>query len=99
MYSNLQDVWSNLYVIVTEFLDILLPIITRISNEILKAFKLAAVTPIITETDLIAELLHNVRPILNLPFLSTVMEKVAAKQLITHKELFFIDGEKINCRC
>ena len=50
--------------------------------------KLAAVTPIIIKIDLIAELLKNFRPISNLPFLSKVMEKVAAKQLVTHKEVY-----------
>jgi hypothetical protein len=78
--------------LVKECLDILLPIITKIINQsfasaqVPKAFKVAAVTPILKKADLIAEILKNFRPISNLPFLSKVMEKLAAKQLINHKE-------------
>ena len=79
--------------IVKECLDILPLIITRIINQSLwsahvpKAFKLVAVTPIIKKIDLIAEPFKNFRPISNIPLPSKVMEKVAAKQLVTHKEM------------
>ena len=78
--------------LIKDSLDILLPIITRIINQsfasakVPKSFKIAAVTPILKKIDLIAEILKNFRPISNLPFLSKVMEKVAVKQLTSHKE-------------
>lgn len=74
-------------------LDILLPLITRIINQSLststvpKAFKLAAITPILKKANLIVEILKNFRPIANLPFLSKVLEKVANKQLLHHKDI------------
>ena len=77
--------------LVKECLDVLLPLITRIINQsfatanVPKAFKIAAVTPILKKANLIAELLNNFRPISNLPFLSKIIEKAAAKQLIYHK--------------
>ena len=73
-------------------LDILIPIITRIVNQSFEqgyvphAFKLAAVIPLLKKADLIAEILKNFRPISNLPYLSKVLEKVATKQFIHHKE-------------
>ena len=78
--------------LVKECLDVLLPLITRIINQsfanayVPKAFKLAAVTPILKKANLIAEILKNFRPISNLPFLSKVLEKVAAKQMLKHKD-------------
>ena len=73
-------------------MDILLPIITRIINcslssaRVPASFKIAAVTPILKRANLIAEILKNFRPISNLPFLSKILEKVASRQLISHKE-------------
>ena len=70
----------------------LLPIITRIINQSFssaqfpKSLKLAAVVPILKKANLIAEILKNFRPISNLPYLSKVLEKVAANQFNTHKE-------------
>ena len=78
--------------IVKQCLDILLPIITRIVNTSLSsstfptALKIAAVTPILKKANLIPDILKNFRPVSNLPFLSKVLEKVAAKQLIAHKD-------------
>ena len=80
-------------VIVKECLNILLAIITRIisqsfrSTHVPKSFKLAGVTSIIKKINLIAELLKNFKQISELPFLSKVIEKVAAKHLITHIEV------------
>jgi len=74
-------------------LDILVPLITRIVNQSFakeyfpKAFKLAAVTPLFKKADLIPEILSNFRPISNFPFLSKILEKVATKQLLQHKEV------------
>jgi hypothetical protein len=79
--------------LVKECLDVLLPVITRIINLSLSSstvptpFKIAAVTPILKKADLIPDILKNFRPISNLPFLSKILEKVAAKQLILHKDV------------
>jgi len=79
--------------LVKECLDILVPLLTRIVNQSFakgyfpKAFKLAAVTPLLKKADLIPEILSNFRPISNLPFLSKILEKVATKQLLQHKEV------------
>ena len=78
--------------LIKECLDVLVPVITRIINQsfengyVPKSLKLAAVTPLLKKVDLIAEILKNFRPISNLPFLSKVLEKCAAKQMIQHKE-------------
>ena len=56
------------------------------SGVVLKAFKLAAITPITKKVNLIVDLLKNFHPIPNVPFLLKVMEKVATKQLMEHKE-------------
>ena len=77
---------------VKECLDILLPLITRIINQsfstasVPKHLKLAAVTPILKKANLNADLMKNFRPISNLPFLSKVIEKIAVKQLLHHKD-------------
>ena len=78
--------------LVKECLDVLLPLITRIINQsfssayVPKFFKIAAVTPILKKANLIAEILKNFRPISNLPYLSKILEKAAAIQLIDHKD-------------
>jgi hypothetical protein len=78
--------------LVKECIDILSPVITRIINQsfasatVPRDFKRAAVTPILKKADLAADVLKNFRPISNLPFLSKVMEKVAAEQMIQHKK-------------
>ena len=75
-----------------EFLDVLLPLITRINNQsnatayVPKAFKIAAVTHILKKTNQITELLNNFCPISNLPFLSKTFEKATAKQLICYQK-------------
>jgi hypothetical protein len=79
--------------LVKECLDILVPLITRIINHsfadgyVPKSFKLAAVTPLLKKANLIPEIFNNFRPISTLPFLSKVLEKVATKQFLGHKEL------------
>ena len=79
--------------LVKECLDFLLPFFTRLTNMSFSTayvpgpFKLAAVTPILKKPNLNAELLQNFRPISNLPFLSKVLEKVATRQMLQHKDL------------
>jgi exonuclease III len=78
--------------LVKECSEILLPLITRIINQsfatasVPKSFKTAAVTPILKKANLNADMLKNFRPISNLPFLSKVLEKIASKQMIHHKD-------------
>jgi hypothetical protein len=79
--------------LIRECMDVLVPLITRIVAQsfedgyVPKAFKLAAVTPLLKKPDLNPETLKNFRPISNLPFLSKILEKVVAKQLLHHKEV------------
>ncbi|XP_053084193.1 uncharacterized protein LOC128317225 [Pangasianodon hypophthalmus] len=47
-----------------------------------KSFKLAVIKPLIKKPDLDPRQLSNYRPISNLPFISKVLEKVVAQQLI-----------------
>ena len=69
-------------------------LITRIINQsfgninghVPTSFKLADVIPLLKKADLIPEILKNFRPISNLAFLSKIIEKVATKQLLHHKE-------------
>ena len=42
--------------------------------------------PILKKANVIAQLLKNFRPISNLPYLSEILEKVASKQLLHHKD-------------
>ena len=46
------------------------------------SFRIAAVTAHIKKLNLIADILKNFHPVSNLPFISKILEKVAAKQLI-----------------
>ena len=78
--------------LVKDCLDILIPLITRIINQsfeqayVPQSFKIAAVLPLLKKANLVAEILKNFRPISNLPYLSKILEKVANRQLIEHKE-------------
>jgi hypothetical protein len=78
--------------IVKQCMDILLPFITRIvnlsfsSSQVPAYFKIAVVTPLLKKQNLNPETLKNFRPISNLPYLSKILEKVAAKQLIAYKD-------------
>ena len=72
------------------FRYILLPLITRTINH---SFTFAIVTPILKKDSLIAELLKNFRKISNLTFLSEVLEKGAAKQLLQHKDTDQLRGK------
>ena len=78
--------------IVKQCLDTL-PIITLIINLSLSSltvptfFKIAAVAPPLKKAILIADILKNCHPISNLPFLSKVLDKVATKRLLLHKDI------------
>ena len=68
----------------------LLPIITNVINTSLvtsvvpAVFKCAIVKPVLKKSTLDNVALHNYRPVSNLPFVSKLVERVAAKQLNAH---------------
>ena len=51
-------------------------------------FKNAIVTPLIKKQNLNQNELKNYRPVSNLPFVSKILEKVVARQIVTHIEMF-----------
>ena len=75
---------------VKDFLDCLLPFITRMCNVSLKesclpsSQKQAMITPRIKKPGLDRDDVNNYRPISNLTFMSKVMEKIVARQLIAY---------------
>ena len=75
---------------VKDFLDCLLPFITRMCNVSLKESclpslqKQAMITPRIKKPGLDRDDVNNYRPISNLIFMSRVMEKIVARQLIAY---------------
>ena len=77
-------------ILLKECLDVLLPIITSIINSSLTSgvvpdsFKVARITPLIKKPSLEPDILANYRPISNLPFLSKVLERIVAAQLLHH---------------
>ena len=76
--------------LVKECADDLVPLLTSIINESLKAgvvpaqLKQAIVVPILKKSGLDSNILKNFRPISNLPFLSKILEKVVLGQLQQH---------------
>ncbi len=73
-----------------KILPILLPLITDLINASLQdglfpsELKLALVIPLLKKLGLLCELFLNYRPVSNLPFVSKVIEKAAADQLLNH---------------
>ena len=71
-------------------MDILLPSITKLVNCSLSeglvpdGFKKAVVTPLIKKASLPVEDLKNYRPVSGLSFISKLVERVVAKQLVNH---------------
>ena len=71
-------------------MDILLPSITKLVNCSLSeglvpdSFKKAVVTPLIKKASLLVEDLKNYRPVSGLSFISKLVERVVAKQLVNH---------------
>ena len=67
--------------------------ITYVINSSLKAghvpsaLKTAVIRPLLKKPTLDPDILDNYRPISNLPFLATVLEKVVAAQLQDHLQL------------
>ena len=75
-------------------MDILLPIILSILNKSLntgsvpKCFKSAVVKPALKKQDLDPSICKNFRPVSNLSFISKLLEKVVADQLMRHLVAF-----------
>jgi hypothetical protein len=71
-----------------------IPIITSIINQSLasgivpSAFKKAQVTPLLKKVGSDVNNLKNYRPVSNIPFIGKVLEKVVAKQLSLHLQLY-----------
>ena len=76
--------------LIKECIDILLPSITKLVNCSLRerlvpdGFKKAVVTPLIKKASLPVEDLKNYRPVSGLSFISKLVERVVAKQLVDH---------------
>ena len=75
---------------VTNFLDILLPIIVLIINKSLEcgrvpdSLKKAIVRPLLKKPTLDSLVCKNYRPVSNLSYLSKILERVVAKQFVSH---------------
>jgi hypothetical protein len=75
---------------VLEFTEVLIPIFQKIVNLSLrsgivpKAFKQAVVKPLLKKSNLDPETLSNYRPVSNLSFLSKLLERAVADQLVSH---------------
>ena len=76
--------------LIKECIDILLPSITKLVNCSLReglvpdGFKKAVVTPLIQKASLPVEDLKNYGPVSGLSFISKLVERVVAKQLVDH---------------
>ena len=76
--------------LIKECIDFLLPSITKLVNFSLSeglvtdGFKKAVVTPLIKKASLPVENLKNYRPVSGLSFISKLVERVVAKQLVDH---------------
>ena len=73
-----------------QFLEVLLPIIVLIINKSLelgqvpKCFKEAVVKPLLKKSSLDPLICKNYRPVSNLSYLSKILERVVAEQIISH---------------
>ena len=81
---------------IKECIDILLPSITKLVNFSLSeglvpdAFKKAVVTPLIKKASLPVEDLKNYPPVSGLNFISKLVERVVAEQLVDHIDMAWI---------
>ena len=95
--SCLLNPWPTF--LVKECIDILLPSITKLVNNSLSeglvpdSFKHAVVTPLIKKATLCNEDLKNYRPVSGLSFISKLVERVIAKQLIDHIHAHDLDNQ------
>jgi hypothetical protein len=81
----------------TEILPDMIPVLTRIINlsltsgEVPDSMKIALVRPLLKKISLAREVYKNFRPVSNLPFVSKVIEKAAADQVISHITINALD--------
>ena len=81
-----------------EWIDILLPSLTKLGNCSLMdrcipdAFKSAVLTPLIKKPNLPSNDLKNYRPVSGLSFISKLVERVVAKQLLEHIHAHNLDN-------
>ena len=84
--------------LIKECIDILLPSLTKLVNCSLMercvpdAFKSAVVTPLIKKPNLPSNDLKNYRPVSGLSFISKLVERVVAKQLLEHIHVHNLDN-------
>uniref|UniRef100_A0A8C5AMC5 Reverse transcriptase domain-containing protein n=1 Tax=Gadus morhua TaxID=8049 RepID=A0A8C5AMC5_GADMO len=94
--STMKSTTCNLDPLPTTLLKACLPILSTLitntvnsslsSGHVPSSLKLASVTPVLKKPGLDPDSPNNYRPISNLPFLSKILERVVAKQLITYLE-------------
>ena len=90
---------------IKECIDILLPSLTKLVNCSLMegcvpdAFKSAVVTPLIKKPNLPSNDLKNYRPVSGLSFISKLVERVVAKQLLEHINANNLDNPYENVIC
>ena len=71
-------------------LDVLLPLLTKSVNDspssvdVPVSLKQAAVLPLLKKQGLDSEQMKNYRPVSNLPYVSKLLEKVVANQIMTY---------------
>ena len=92
--STMKSTTCNLDPLPTTLLKACLPILSTLitntvnsslsSGHVPSSLKLASVTPVLKKPGLDPDSPNNYRPISNLPFLSKILERVVAKQLITY---------------
>ena len=84
--------------LIKECIDILLPSLTKLVNCSLmegyvpEAFKSAVVTPLIKKPNLPSNDLKNYHPVSGLSFISKLVERVVAKQLLEHIQTHNLDN-------
>ena len=94
--SCLLDPWPTF--LIKECSDILLPSITKLVNCSLMegcvpdGFKTAVVSPLIKKATLPADDFRNYRPVSGLSFMSKLVERVVAKQLLEHIHVHSLDN-------
>ena len=91
-----MDPWPTF--LIDECSDILLPSITKLVNCSLMdscvpdGFKIAVVSPLIKKATLPADNFKNYRPVSGVSFMSKLVERVVAKQLLEHILVHNIDN-------
>ena len=94
--SCLLDPWPTF--LIKECSDILLPSITRLVNCSLlegcvpDGFKTAVVSPLIKKATLPTDDFKNYRPVSDLSFMSKLVKRVVAKQLLEHIHVHSLDN-------